>query len=761
MVFHRELLVRLHYMDKKLLDAIIEFPVEETKSVEQSVKVLEKLMDDEKFVEENEGQVKMLSCNKPINSPPLCPCGQIFETPYELGVHLAIIHGASYSAHLLAGFLWSDSNETEFCNLFLKDLDVLLSILYAQKKKIQIKDEKVEELKKKDEEEKEEKKKEKDEAEVKKSEDQSLVVPIYDVESQIIARWTEDNIWYNAVVQAIDETNGNVDVIFTDYGNVATVPSSNIILSAGEVPDDQLDMIDECVIISSNDPDFVTGASVLATILEEEDCVSTLETSKDDDIDECVGLDGDDAYESSVPSSLQCSLCGGLCRRGIRLVCCNFPTCWDCAAKETKSTRICWKCGEKGFTILTHLVEDNMLKFFVEHFVETGILGPINLHPEHLHPALKKMLLSQEKEQQVVDSVVDVEEVLPGSERGNFTDDANSDVVKNASILANPDSIPHGTEVDPHVELQLRAESVVSVEFLKMMKNVNSDGVGDLETKQIMSLQDLRGPVGLSIMADKTLAVVCKGDNTVKRFSMEGEFCGLVSGPRQFVKPTDILVLKSGEFVIRDEIGIQMFGEQGNFLRQLGKESINKYYGLAEDECGRVVTINSNTGMGRGKLTEVGETDLFYIDTTTGGVVKRVELIDIVGEKKSNSACRFLSFSNKKLFIADIGLDCVYVLVQKDGEEKATVFGSSGSSDGQFRQVAGLAVDTADTIIVVDSKNDRLQLVDKDYTFRGVVKVIITNLSCEVMDHCLFFRSSLLSSDPLASSGAHKTGLFS
>ena len=215
---------------------------------------------------------------------------------------------------------------------------------------------------------------------------------------------------------------------------------------------------------------------------------------------------------------------------------------------------------------------------------------------------------------------------------------------------------------------------------------------------------------------------------------MEGEFYGLVSGQRKFVKPTDILVLKSGEFVIRDELGIQMFGEQGNFLKQLGTKFINRYYGLAEDEFGRVVTINSNNGEGCGKLTEVGETDLFYIDTTSGGVVKRVELVDIVGERKTKSACRFLKYANKKLYIMDMGLDCVYVLFQRDGEEQAGVFGSSGTDYKQFRAPAGLAVDTADTIIVVDSKNDRLQLLDRDYAFCGVVKVLLSNLYYEAMD---------------------------
>ena len=43
-------------------------------------------------------------------------------------------------------------------------------------------------------------------------------------------------------------------------------------------------------------------------------------------------------------------------------------------------------------------------------------------------------------------------------------------------------------------------------------------------------------------------------------------------------------------------------------------------------------------------------------------------------------------------------------------------------------------VDSADTIIIVDSKNNRLQLVDRDYTFFGDVKVTITKKKREAMD---------------------------
>ena len=45
------------------------------------------------------------------------------------------------------------------------------------------------------------------------------VKPQYPVGRQIIARWPEDKVWYNAVVEENDIVTGMVDVVFTDYGN--------------------------------------------------------------------------------------------------------------------------------------------------------------------------------------------------------------------------------------------------------------------------------------------------------------------------------------------------------------------------------------------------------------------------------------------------------------------------------------------------------------------------------------------------------------
>lgn len=63
----------------------------------------------------------------------------------------------------------------------------------------------------------------------------------------VIARWSEDEVWYNAVIESIDDATGDAHVTFTDYGNSATVSSNKIVATANDIPDGELEMVDECV----------------------------------------------------------------------------------------------------------------------------------------------------------------------------------------------------------------------------------------------------------------------------------------------------------------------------------------------------------------------------------------------------------------------------------------------------------------------------------------------------------------------------------
>ena len=81
--------------------------------------------------------------------------------------------------------------------------------------------------------------------------------------------------------------------------------------------------------------------------------------------------------------------------------------------------------------------------------------------------------------------------------------------------------------------------------------------------------------------------------------------------------------------------GLQLFTEQGKFVRPLGESFQNCYYGLAEDCHGNVLTINHRDPAkpcGAGTHTKLGNTDVFFInpDYSDGVLCKQMELEDLV-----------------------------------------------------------------------------------------------------------------------------------
>merc|ERR1711874_862871 len=156
---------------------------------------------------------------------------------------------------------------------------------------------------------------------------------------------------------------------------------------------------------------------------------------------------------------------------------------------------------------------------------------------------------------------------------------------------------------------------------------------------------------------------------------------------------------------------------------------IDRCFGVTEDDQGRIVTINNARSFstpvkpgtkGRGGLTDIGETDVFYINRDSGQVVKRIELADIIQDKEKTK-CRFLNYREDIIYIVDLGLDMVYTLNTKNNT--AAQFGRTGTKTGEFRDPAGLVLDHLGNIIVADSRNHRLQVFNAKGKYQGFVRV--------------------------------------
>jgi len=193
---------------------------------------------------------------------------------------------------------------------------------------------------------------------------------------------------------------------------------------------------------------------------------------------------------------------------------------------------------------------------------------------------------------------------------------------------------------------------------------------------------------------------------------------------RRFKHPSDMVALRDGGFAVRDQLTVRCYDRVGRFQRRLDPTFLDRFYGLAEDNEGRLVTINENKG-GRVREkndgTRAGESDLLFFNLSTGSLVKRVELADVIADKEK-SKCRFLTRGlNGSLVITDLGMDRVYILdlVTKG----VNMFGHTGSGPGCFNDPAGLAVDSVGNMLVADSRNHRLCLHDPNGRFLTEVKL--------------------------------------
>ena len=67
-----------------------------------------------------------------------------------------------------------------------------------------------------------------------------------------------------------------------------------------------------------------------------------------------------------------------------------------------------------------------------------------------------------------------------------------------------------------------------------------------------------------------------------------------------------------------------------------------------------------------------------------------------------------------------MGLDCVYVIPTNSSDE-ASMFGGRGKGPGEFRDPTGIEVDDSGNMVVVDSRNHRLQVFNSEAEFVGFI----------------------------------------
>merc|ERR1719283_186941 len=75
----------------------------------------------------------------------------------------------------------------------------------------------------------------------------------WDVGDLCVAKWEEDQVWYNGVIESKNDSN-SYHVKFVDYGNSDVVAEKYLVKRAQLIPPGQEDMIDENVVSFKDKP---------------------------------------------------------------------------------------------------------------------------------------------------------------------------------------------------------------------------------------------------------------------------------------------------------------------------------------------------------------------------------------------------------------------------------------------------------------------------------------------------------------------------
>ena len=650
----------------------------------------------------------------------------------------------------------------------------------------------------------------------------------FQVGANILAKWEEDSVWYRASVTE-HKAGGGYEVLFTDYGNTTELSEENIVPRVEDVPVEEVDMIDENVPIvpkpslvmekrvsSSQEPEKESSSSKSSTPtpIAKTESSAPRKFKVDEDVekadenvhdkeeintgrkppvemnkntkefvvgDSCVARWSEDEtwYNAQIME-----ITGETCRvifldygnedeisRGNIVTDVRDIPKTDAIDEnvivETASTVTETVTEEKKHKDLFNIGDNSFAMWS-----EDNVWYRAQILENHGKGRYQVLFLDYGNEASVSgDRIVkNIGDIPPDQSR-----DVNLDLIDEEAARKSSESEKQNVEENFEISTSTSGvgDSILScnvpkTNFLHYVDKL--EGFPSITAKKKMIIKNLNGPVGLCLINDYTLAVCCRNDNSVLKFSKTGNTLGsIVMKGRRMDKPTEIFKFKSGTFCVRDGRGLHMFNSEEMFTGDLGEEMRNQYYGVAEDEQ-HIITINCHhdpVNDGPGKLTEKGQTDIFYFDKSTLALYKRVMMQDVISEKtRLNSACRFLSLDNNgNLLVVDMMMSCVYCL-NSDGEN-ASVFGDMGEGKEEIRRPAGLAVDEFGSLIVVDSGNNRLQVVDSNWNFCGTLKVWhdidIKYLYRVLLFQCYHFQSFVFTFDFQRASkfSQHKTFMTS
>ena len=199
-----------------------------------------------------------------------------------------------------------------------------------------------------------------------------------------------------------------------------------------------------------------------------------------------------------------------------------------------------------------------------------------------------------------------------------------------------------------------------------------------------------KNPWGIAVNdKSRTLAVADFNNKRIQMFGFEGNFLREIALK---VKPVSLAFTESGDLLVRVffDSRIFLFTENGQFISYIGGEHVKnpRYVSVSSD--GRIITTDSNDETIK-VLTADGKKLLQSFKAP--GCDETPHCVVYYQDKffaSFYSACRVMVFNNAGEYLHDIG--------------------NKGSGDGRFSNPTGLAIDKFNRLIVCNAGNRRLQL---------------------------------------------------
>ncbi|XP_023231265.1 uncharacterized protein LOC111631279 isoform X2 [Centruroides sculpturatus] len=220
---------------------------------------------------------------------------------------------------------------------------------------------------------------------------------------------------------------------------------------------------------------------------------------------------------------------------------------------------------------------------------------------------------------------------------------------------------------------------------------------------------DLKYPVGVVVSDNKDIVICDTGNHRVWILDETGKRKALFNTTDQgkrLCRPSAAVMLQNGILVIKDDNSLHFYDSNGTFIKSTGNEILNKSFGLVLTENEKLVT-----------LSESRSPKLFVFNKDAQ--LEHICLYQPILDRPENSKCRFMATYNNELVVSDLGLSKMYKTNLLG--EQIHVFGSYGKTPGNFNEPSGITLDSSDTMLIGDSKNDRIQIFSWNGEYLGRV----------------------------------------